>query len=130
MSQPRLTALTSTLLALLVLNLVVFDDLRTDADATVFETFTKPPHLASLLTGLLALVLLARRHARAVQVTLVVAWLQIAGFVFFHGIPVKIGSAKPYWGAEMGDLLQWAGFLLILACSGAIVATARQARTL
>ncbi len=54
------------------------------------------------------------------------AWIEIAAFAFFHGIPVEIGPAKPYWGDGMGDLLQWVGFLSILACSAAIVSVARQ----
>lgn len=122
-----LLGLTGALLALLILNLFVFDDLRTDPSVGVLETFTKPPHLASLVAGLLAVVLLAVGHRHATRVALVVAWLQITAFTFFHGIPVEIGPAKPYWGEGMGDALQWVGFVLILACSAAIVSAARRA---
>lgn len=121
-----LLGLTSALVALQILNLAVFDDLRTDPLAGVLETFTKPQHLASIAAVLLAAVLLAVRHRSAVRVAVVVAWIEITTFTFFHGIPVEIGPAKPYWGDGMGDALQWAGFLLILACSAAIVGVARR----
>ena len=121
-----LLGLTFALLALLILNLAVFDDLRTDASAGVLETFTKPQHLSSLLAVLLAGVLLAARYGAAARVAAVVAWIEIAAFTFFHGIPVEIGPAKPYWGDGMGDTLQWVGFVSILACSAAIIAVARR----
>jgi hypothetical protein len=121
-----LLALTSGLLALLVLNLAVFDDLRTDAAAGVLETFTKPQHLSSLLAVLLAGVLIAFRHRVAARVAIVVAWIEIAAFTFFHGIPVEIGPSKPYWGDGMGDPLQWFGFVAILAFSAAIITVARR----
>ena len=91
-----LLGLTFALLALLVLNLAVFDDLRTDASAGVLETFTKPQHLSSLLAVLLAGMLVAFRYRSAARVAVVVAWIEIAAFTFFHGIPVEIGPAKPY----------------------------------
>jgi xanthine/uracil/vitamin C permease (AzgA family) len=122
-----LLGLTWALLALLVLNLAVFDDLRTDSSAGLLETFTKPQHLSSIVAVLVAGVLLAVRHRSAVRVAALVAWIEIAAFTFFHGIPVEIGPAKPYWGDGMGDLLQWVGFLLILAFSAAIVSLARRA---
>ena len=118
--------LTGALLGLLVLNLAVFDDLRTDPLAGALETFTKPQHLSSLLAVLLALVLLAVRHRTAAKVAVVVAWIEITAFTFFHGIPVEIGPSKPYWGDGMADPLQWVGFLSILAVSAAIVGVARR----
>ena len=123
-----LLGLTSALLALQVLNLAVFDDLRTDPLAGVLETFTKPQHLSSIAAVLLAVILVAVRHRSAVRVAVVVAWIEIAAFTFFHGIPVEIGPAKPYWGDGMGDALQWVGFLSILACSAAIVIVARRSQ--
>jgi hypothetical protein len=49
-SKPTLLlALTSGLLAALILNLAVFDDLRTDASADVAGTFLAPQHLTSIL---------------------------------------------------------------------------------
>ena len=125
--QRLLLALTSGLLAALTLNLVLFDDLRTDATADVAGTFLAPQHLASILAGLLAVVLVAVGHRSAARVAGVVAWTEIVAFTFFHGIPVEIGPAKPYWGEGMGDLLQWVGFLLILAVSAAVVRTKRRA---
>lgn len=125
-SSRRLLGLTSALLALQVLNLAVFDDLRTDESVGVLETFTKPQHLSSIVAVLLAVVLVARRHRLAAQVAAVVAWIEIAAFTFFHGIPVQIGPAKPYWGDGSGDALQWFGFLSIMACSAAIVVVGRQ----
>lgn len=122
----QLLGLTSTLLGLQVLNLAVFDDLRTDKSAGVLETFLKPQHLSSIVAVLLAVILVARRHRHAARVAAVVAWIEIAAFTFFHGIPVEIGPAKPYWGAGSGDALQWLGFLSIMACSAAIVVVARQ----
>ena len=122
-----LLGLTLALLALLVLNLAVFDDLRTDPSAGVLETFLKPQHLSSLLAVMLAAGLVAFRHRSAARVALVVAWIEIAAFTFFHGIPVEIGPAKPYWGDGMGDPLQWFGFLSILACSAAVITVARRA---
>jgi hypothetical protein len=125
-SKPRLLlALTSGLLALLVLNLALFDDLRTDASADVAGTFLAPQHLTSILACLLAVILLAVGHRSAPRVALTVAWIEIMAFLFFHGIPFEIGPSKPYWGDGMGDALQWLGFALILACSASVVRVAR-----
>ena len=123
-STRHLLGLSSALLVLLVLNLTVFDDLRTDATIGVLDTFTKPQHLSSIAAVLLAVVLLALRHRTAARVAAVVAWIEIAAFTFFHGIPVEIGPSKPYWGDGSADALQWVGFLSILACSAAIVVVA------
>ena len=121
-----LLGLTGALLALLVLNLAVFDDLRLDPSAGVLETFTEPQHLSSLLAVAIAAGLLAFRHRAAARVALAVAWTEIAAFAFFHAIPVEIGPSKPYWGDGMGDTLQWVGLLSILAVSVAIVRVARR----
>ena len=121
-----LLGLTGALLALLVLNLAVFDDLRVDPSAGVLETFTKPQHLSSLVAVLLAAALVAFKHRSAARGAVAVAWIEIAAFSFFHAIPVEIGPSKPYWGDGMGDALQWAGLLSILAVSAAIVAVARR----
>jgi hypothetical protein len=59
-------------------------------------------------------------------VAVVVAWIEISAFTFFHVIPVEVGPSKPYWGDGMGDPLQWAGLLSILAVSAAIVWVARR----
>ncbi|HEX8123342.1 MAG TPA: hypothetical protein VF549_18965 [Solirubrobacteraceae bacterium] len=120
-----LLGLTGALLALLILNLAVFDDLRTDPSAGVLETFAKPQHLASLVAVFVAAGLVAVRHRSAARVAVVVAWIEIAAFTFFHAIPVEIGPSKPYWGDGMGDALQWAGLVSILAVSVAIVRAAR-----
>ena len=122
----HLLVLTSVLLALQVLNLTIFDDLRTDPVAGVVETFTKPQHLSSIAAVLLAVVLVAVRHRAAASVAAVVAWIEIVTFTFFHGIPIEIGPSKPYWGDGSGDALQWVGFLAILACSAAIVLASRR----
>ncbi len=122
----QLLGLTSGLLALQVLNLAVLDDLRTDQAAGVLETFTKPQHLSSIVAVLLAVILVARRQRHAARVAVTVAWIEIAAFTFFHGIPVQIGPAKPYWGEGSGDALQWLGFLSIMACSVAVVVFGRQ----
>src|SRR3954465_14483481 len=116
-----LLGLMSALLALLTLNLAVFDDLRIDPSAGVLETFPKPQHLSSLVAVLLASVLVAVRHRSAARVAAVVAWVEIAAFTFFHVIPVGVGPSKPYWGDGMGDPLQWVGLLSILSASAAIV---------
>jgi hypothetical protein len=121
-----LLGLTGALLALLVLNLAVFDDLRIDPSAGVLETFLKPQHLSSLLAVLLAGALVAFKHRSAARVAVVVAWIEIAAFAFFHAIPVKVGPSKPYWGEGMGDALQWVGLLSIIAVSAAIVRVARR----
>ena len=121
-----LLGLTGALLALLVLNLAVFDDLRIDASAGVLETFTKPQHLTSLVAVLIAAVLVAFKHRSAARVAAVVAWIEIAAFTFFHVIPVEVGPSKPYWGDGMGDPLQWVGLLSIIAVSAAIVRAARR----
>src|SRR5215208_5069020 len=121
-----LLGLTGALLTLLTLNLAVFDDLRIDASAGVLETFTKPQHLSSLVAILVAGLLVAFRHRAAARVAAVVAWIEIAAFTFFHAIPVEVGPSKPYWGDGMGDALQWAGLLSILAVSAAIVRVARR----
>ena len=121
-----LLGLTSALLALLILNLAVFDDLRIDPSAGVLETFTKPQHLSSLVAVLLAAGLVAFKHRSAARVAAVVAWIEITAFTFFHVIPVEVGPAKPYWGDGMGDALQWAGLLSILAVSAAIISAARR----
>ena len=127
-SGPRglLLGLTSALLALLILNLAVFDDLRIDPSAGVLETFTKPQHLSSLVAVLIAVGLVAFKHRSAARVAVVVAWIEIAAFAFFHVIPVEVGPSKPYWGDGMGDTLQWVGLLSIIAVSAVIVHVARR----
>src|SRR3954449_4534766 len=121
-----LLGLTGALLALLILNLAVFDDLRMDPSAGVLETFTKPQHLASLVAVLIAGALVAFRHRSAARVAMVVAWIEISAFSFFHVIPVEVGPSKPYWGDGTGDTLQWVGLLSILAVSAVIVHVARR----
>ena len=121
-----LLGLTGALLALLVLNLAVFDDLRIDSSAGVLETFTKPQHLASLVAVLIAGVLLAFKHRSAARVAAVVAWIEIAAFTFFHLVPVEVGPSKPYWGEGTGDALQWVGVVSILVASAAIVGAVRR----
>ena len=123
---PLLLGLTGALLALLILNLAVFDDLRIDPSAGVLETFAKPQHLSSLVAVLIAGALLAFRHRSAARVAAVVAWIEISAFTFFHVIPVEVGPSKPYWGEGMGDTLQWVGLVSILAASAAIVHVARR----
>ena len=124
-----LLGLTGALLALLVLNLAVFDDLRIDGSAGALETFLKPQHLSSLLAVLVAGALVAFKHGSAARVAAVVAWTEIAALNFFHLIPVEVGPSKPYWGDGMGDALQWFGLVSILAVSAAIVRAARRAPT-
>ena len=119
-----LLALTGGLLALLVLNLAIFDDLRVDPSAGVLETFAKPQHLSSLVAVLIAAALVAFKHRSAGRVAVTVAWIEIVAFVFFHVIPVEVGPSKPYWGDGMGDALQWVGLVSILAVSAAIVRVA------
>ena len=124
-----LLGLTGALLALLVLNLAVFDDLRIDASAGALETFLKPQHLSSLLAVLVAGTLVAFRHRSAARVAAVVAWTEIVAFSFFYLVPVEVGPSKPYWGDGMGDALQWFGLLSILAVSAAVVRAARRSPT-
>ncbi len=121
-----LLGLTGALLALLVLNLVVFDDLRIDPSAGALETFTKPQHLSSLVAVLIAATLVAFKHRSAARVAVVVAWIEITAFALFHLIPVEVGPSKPYWGDGMGDALQWVGLLSIIAVSAAIVRVAQR----
>ena len=121
-----LLGLTGALLALLILNLAVFDDLRIDPSAGVLETFAKPQHLSSLVAVLIAGALVAFRHRSAARVAMVVAWIEITAFALFHVIPVQVGPSKPYWGDGMGDALQWVGLLSIIAVSAAIVRVARR----
>src|SRR3954469_25557914 len=85
-----LLGLIGALLALLILNLVVFDDLRIDPSAGVLETFTKPQHLSSLVAVLIAGALVAFKHRSAARVAAVVAWIEIAAFAYFHAIPVEV----------------------------------------
>src|SRR3954464_14378927 len=120
-----LLGLTGGLLALLALNLAVFDDLRTDPSAGLLETFTKPQHLSSLVAVLIAVGLIAFRHRSAARVAATVAWIEIAAFTFFHVIPLEGGQPKPYWGDGMADGLQWLGLVSILAVSAAIVTALR-----
>src|SRR4051812_6763186 len=89
-----LLGLTGALLALLVLNLAVFDDLRTDPSAGALETFLKPQHLASLVAVLIVAALVAFKHRSAARAAVVVAWIEIAAFAFFHVIPVEVGPSK------------------------------------
>src|SRR3954468_7231940 len=121
-----LLGLTAALLGLLILNLAVFDDLRIDSSAGIVETFTKPPHLSSLVAVLIAGVLLAFKHRSAARVAAVVAWIEIAAFTFFHLVPVEVGPSKPYWGEGTGDALQWVGVVSILIVSAAIVGAVRR----
>jgi hypothetical protein len=126
-SRGLLLGLTGALLALLILNLAVFDDLRIDSSAGVLETFAKPQHLASLVAVLIAGVLLAFEHRSAARVAAAVAWTEIAAFTFFHLVPAEVGPSKPYWGEGMGDTLQWVGVVSILVVSAAIVGAVRRA---
>src|SRR3954470_475242 len=119
-----LLGLTGGLLALLVLNLAVFDDLRVDPSAGVLETVSKPQHLASLLAVLVAAALVAFKHRSAARVAVTVAWIEIVAFVFFYVIQGHVGPSKPYWGDGMADALQWLGLVSILAVSAAIVRVA------
>ena len=121
-----LLGLTAGLLVLLILNLALFDDLRIDPSAGVLETFTKPQHLSSLVAVLIAAGLVGFKHRSAARVAVVVAWIEIVAFAFFHAIPVEFGPTKPYWGDGMGDALQWVGLLSILAVSAAIVRVAQR----
>ena len=121
-----LLGLTGALLGLLILNLALFDDLRVDPSAGVLETFLKPQHLSSLVAVLVAVALVAFKHRSAARVAMVVAWIEISAFTFFHVIPVEVGPSKPYWGDGMGDTLQWVGLLSILAVSAAIARVARR----
>jgi hypothetical protein len=121
-----LLGLTGALLALLILNLAVFDDLRIDSSAGVVDTFAKPQHLASLAAVLIAGALLALKHRSAARVAAVVAWIEIVAFTFFHLLPVEAGPSKPYWGEGMGDTLQWVGVVSILVVSAAIVGAVRR----
>src|SRR5690242_12679735 len=89
-----LLGLTGALLALLILNLAVFDDLRVDPSAGVLETFAKPQHLSSLVAVLIAGVLVALKHRSAARVATLVAWIEITAFAFFHAIPVEVGPSK------------------------------------
>src|SRR3954463_8365813 len=90
-----LLGLTGALLGLLILNLAVFDDLRIDPSAGVLDTFAKPQHLSSLVDVLIAAALVTFRPRSAARVAMVVAWIEIAAFTFFHGIPVEVGPSKP-----------------------------------
>src|SRR4051812_11230092 len=121
-----LLGLTGALLALLIVNLAVFDDLRIDPSAGVLETFTKPQHLASLVAVLIAGALVAFKHRSAARVAAVVAWIEIGAFTFFHVLPFEVGPSKPYWGDGTGDALQWVGLVSILAVSAAIVGAVRR----
>jgi hypothetical protein len=71
-------------------------------------------------------VLKFRGAGQGAKVAVVVAWVEIAAFAFFHLIPVAVGPSKPYWGDATGDPLQWVGLLSILAVSAAIVHVARR----
>src|SRR3954469_24611793 len=121
-----LLGLTGALFALLILNLAVFDDLRVDPSAGVLETFIKPQHLSSLVAVLIAAALVAFKHRAAARAAVVVAWIEIAAFGFFHVLPVEVGPSKPYWGEGMGDALQWVGVVSIIAVSAAIIRVARR----
>src|SRR3954468_611714 len=121
-----LLGLTGGLLALLILNLAVFDDLRIDPTAGALETFTKPQHLSSLVAVLIAATLIAFQHRFAARVAVAVAWLEIIAFAFFHLIPVEVGPTKPYWGDGIGDALQWIGVVSIIAISAAIIRVGRR----
>src|SRR3954453_5063315 len=87
---PLLLGLTGALLALLILNLAVFDDLRVDPSAGGLETLAKPQHLSSLVAVLIAGALVAFRHRSAARVAMVVAWIEIFAFSFVHFIPVEV----------------------------------------
>src|SRR3954471_6874728 len=123
-----LLGLTGALLALLTLNLAVFDDLRVDPSAAVVETFTKPQHLSGLVAVLIAGALLAFKYRSAARVAAVVAWIEIAAFTFFHLVPLEVGPSKPYWGDATGDALQWFGLVSILTASAAILGVALHMR--
>src|SRR3954469_19667450 len=81
-----LLALTGGLLALLVLNLAVFDDLRIDPSAGLLETFPTPQPPSRLIPVLIPAALVAFKHRSAARVAMTVAWIEIVAFVFFHVI--------------------------------------------
>src|SRR3954452_22071019 len=93
-----LLGLTGALLALLILNLAVFDDLAGDPSAGGLETFTKPQHLSSLVAVLIAGALIAFKHRSAARVAEIVAWPEIAAFAAFYGIREELQPSKPCWG--------------------------------
>src|SRR5947207_13595277 len=101
-----LLGFTGALLALLILNLAVFDDLRIDPSAGVLETFTKPPHLSSLVAVLIAAGLLAFKHRSAARVAAVVAWIEVTAFTFFHAMPLVVGPSTPSRGTGTADAAQ------------------------
>src|SRR3954451_9998903 len=72
----QLLGLTSGLLALQVLNLVVFDDLRVDPLAGVLKTFAKPQHLSGISAVLLAVILLALKRPTSRRLAFFVAWVE------------------------------------------------------
>ena len=92
----------------------------------MLETFTKPQHLSSLVAVLIAAALVEFKHRSAARVAVIVAWMEIAAFTFFHIIPVEVGPSKPYWGDGMGDALQWVGVVSIIAVSAAVVLVGRR----
>src|SRR3954464_15910913 len=85
-----LLGLTGGLLALLVLNLAVFDDLRGDPSAGVLETFAMPQPLSTRVAVLISGGLVAVRHRSAARVAVTVAWIEIFAFVFFHVVPLEV----------------------------------------
>src|SRR3954454_4761091 len=121
-----LLGLTGALLALLILNLAVFDDLRIDPSTGVLETFLKPQHLSGLVAVLIAAALVAFKHRFAARVAVVVAWIEITAFSHFHLIPVEVGPLKPYWGDGRGDALHGVVMLATPAVSTAISDFARR----
>jgi hypothetical protein len=60
-----------------------------DPSAAVLETLLKPQHLSSLLAVLVAAALIAFKHRASLRVAVVVAWIEIAAFTFFHVITVR-----------------------------------------
>ena len=93
-----LLGLTGALLALLIVNLVVFDDLRIDPSAGVLETFTKPQHLASLSAVVIAGALVAFRHRSAARGPWRSRGSRSPRSRSSTAIPVEVGPSKPLLG--------------------------------
>lgn len=114
------------LAALVVLQVLhLLDELRAYS-ADVGETVLRPQPILGVGGTVVALVAVRRGAAIGRPLALVAAGVIALGFVLSHGIPVESARTKPYWGDGSADVVQWLGFILILATCATTAVFARR----
>jgi len=110
--------------ALVVLQVLhLLDEMRAYS-TDLAETVLRPQPILGIGGTLAALVAVRRGAAIGRTLALVAAVAITLGFSLSHGIPVESERTKPYWGDGSADVVQWLGFILILATCATTAALA------